>query len=372
MHVPFVDLKIQYKNIKSEIDAAMAAVLADTAFIAGKYTTAFETDFAAYLGVKHVIGCGNGTDSLEILLQAMGVGRGDEVLVPANSWISTSETVTTIGATPVFVDNHPTLYTIDVSKIEEKITPRTKAIVPVHLYGLPAEMDELMAIARRHGLKVLEDCAQSHAATYKGRKAGTFGDASSFSFYPGKNLGAYGDAGAMATNDDAIAERARMISNHGQIAKNTHAIEGRNSRLDGMQGAILKTKLPHLESWTESRRKNAALYNTHLADTGLLLPVAPDDARHVYHLYVVQVPNRDEVQAALKAEGIETGIHYPTALPLMQAYAYQNHTAKDFPVAASQMDKLLSLPMYPELTEEMIMHVCRSLRKSLAAVVAPA
>lgn len=365
MSVPFVDLKAQYLTIQNEIDSAIAKVVSETAFISGKYAKAFEDAFAAYLGVKHCIACANGTDSLEILLQAMGIGAGDEVLVPANTWISTAEAVTTMGATPVFVDNHPETYTIDVSKIEEKITPRTKAIIPVHLYGLPAEMDEIMAIAKKYHLKVMEDCAQAHAATYKGRKVGTIGDCASFSFYPGKNLGAYGDAGGMVTNDDEIAHKARTIANHGQIAKNTHAIEGRNSRMDGIQGAVLSVKLPYLESWTEARRKHAKRYNELLVDLGIQLPFEPSYSRHVYHLYVVQVPNRDEVIAKLKAEGIDTGIHYPTALPFMEAYKRFNHQPDDFPVAYKQMSQLLSLPMYAELTDAMIEHVCKSLKQVL-------
>lgn len=368
MSVPFVDLKAQYLTIQNQINDAIAKVISETAFISGKYAKAFEDEFAAYLGVKHCIACANGTDSLEILLQAMGVGAGDEVLLPANTWISTSEAVTTVGATPVFVDHHPETYTIDVNKIEEKISPRTKAIIPVHLYGLPAEMDEIMAIAKKHRLKVMEDCAQAHAATYKGRKVGTIGDCASFSFYPGKNLGAYGDAGAMVTNDDEIAHKARMIANHGQIAKNIHAIEGRNSRMDGIQGAVLSVKLPYLESWTEARRKHASRYHELLADLDIQLPIEPSYSRHVYHLYVVQVPNRDEVIARLKSQKIDTGVHYPTALPFMEAYKRFNHQPADFPVAYKQMSQLLSLPMYAELTDEMIEHVCKTLKQAVQSV----
>ncbi|MCS6988174.1 MAG: DegT/DnrJ/EryC1/StrS family aminotransferase [Chloroherpetonaceae bacterium] len=370
MTVPFVDLKAQYLTIRREIDDAIAKVISETAFISGKYAKIFEDEFAAYLGVKHCVSCANGTDSIEILLQAMGIGRGDEVLVPANTWISTAEAVTTVGATPVFVDNHPETYTIDIGKIEEKITPRTKAIIPVHLYGLPAEMDEIMAIARKHNLKVLEDCAQAHGATYKGRKAGTMGDCASFSFYPGKNLGAYGDAGGMVTNDDDIAQKARMIANHGQVAKNVHKIEGRNSRLDGIQAAVLSVKLKRLDEWTEARRRNAALYDEWLSDLDIQLPIEPTHSRHVYHLYVVQVPNRDEVIAKLKADGIETGIHYPTALPFTEAYRRFKHQPSDFPVAHRQMSRLLSLPMYAELTEEMIERVCESLKQAVQAIAA--
>lgn len=371
MSVPFVDLKAQYLTIQNQIDDAIAKVVSETAFISGKYAKAFEDEFAAYLGVKHCIACANGTDAIEILLQAMGIGAGDEVLVPANTWISTSEAVTTVGATPVFVDNHPETYTIDINKIEEKITPRTKAIIPVHLYGLPAEMDEIMAIAKKYHLKVIEDCAQAHAATYKGRKVGTIGDCASFSFYPGKNLGAYGDAGGMVTNDDDIARKARMIANHGQVAKNVHAIEGRNSRMDGIQAAVLSVKLPYLEAWTEARRKHAARYYELLTNLDIQLPVEPGYSRHVYHLYVVQVQNRSEVIEKLKADGIETGIHYPTALPFTEAYKRFNHKPSEFPVAYKQMSQLLSLPMYAELTDAMIERVCRSLKHAVQRASVP-
>ncbi len=366
MHIPFVDLKSQYLSLKQEFDEAILRVVSETAFISGKYAKAFEESFADYLDVKHCIGCANGTDALEIALKAIGVGAGDEVLVPANTWISTAEAVTTIGAKAVFVDIDQKFYNLDAAKIEEKITPRTKAIIPVHLYGLPAEMDEIMSAARKHGLKVLEDCAQAHGATYKGKRVGTFGDAATFSFYPSKNLGAFGDAGAIVTNSDEVAEKIRLIANHGQISKNRHVTEGRNSRLDGIQAAILSVKLPHLENWLEARRKHAALYNELLADSGLELPSAPDYSRHIYHLYVVQVPNRDAVQAKLAEDGIETAVHYPTALPFIEAYDYLNHQPSDFPVSHSQMNKLLSLPMYAELTDEMIEKVCRSLKNAIA------
>jgi len=364
--IKLTDLNAQYQAIRSEIDAAIAKVIADGIFIGGKYVAAFEQEFAAYSGVRHCIGCANGTDAIEIALQAMGIGPGDEVIVPARTWISTSEAVTTVGATPVFVDTDPQLYTIDVSQIEGRITPRTKAIIPVHFYGLPAEMDEVTAIAQKHGLRILEDCAQAHGATYKGRKVATFGEAATFSFYPGKNLGAYGDAGAIVTNDDALASRIRTIANHG--GKNDHSMEGRNSRLDSLQAAILSAKLKHLEDWTEARRHNAGLYRKHLAGSGLQVPIAPDYSRHVYHLFVVQVPERDRVQADLKARGIETGIHYPIALPFLKAYAHKGHRAADFPVAAREMHRILSLPMYAELTEPMIAGICGTLKESVAAV----
>lgn len=361
MHIPFVDLKLQYQNIQSQIDKGIQSVINETAFISGKYATAFEEAFAQYLGINHVIACANGTDSLEILLKAYQIGAGDEVIVPANSWISTSECVSTVGARVVFADSHPVHYTIDVSKIEEKITPQTKAIIPVHLYGCAADMDAIMQIAARHNLNVIEDCAQAHAATYKGKTIGTIGHAASFSFYPGKNLGAYGDAGGMATNDEAIATKARMIANHGRLGKHDHGVEGRNSRMDGIQAAILTAKLPYLEQWTQARMQHAQRYLSNLQHAGIRLPVIPDGFRHVFHLFVVQVPHREKVQQQLKEHGIETGIHYPIALPLLKAYAYMEHQPNDFPVAAGQMDKLLSLPMYAELTADQIDFVCEKL-----------
>ena len=365
MHIPFVDLKSQYQSLKHEFDEAILKVVAETAFISGKYARAFEEAFAEYLGVQHCIAVANGTDALEIGLKAIGVGVGDEVLVPANTFFATAEAVGNVGAKPVFVDIEPNFYNLDPSKIEEKITPRTKALIPVHLYGLPAEMDEIMALAQKHGLKVLEDCAQAHGATYKGKTVGTFGDVATFSFYPSKNLGAFGDAGAIVTNNAETAEIARLIANHGQIAKNRHSLIGRNSRLDGIQAAVLSVKLPHLDAWLEARRRNAALYNELLADSGLQLPFAPEHSRHTYHLYVVQVPNREAVQQKLSEAGIESGTHYPTALPFLEAYAHLNYQPSDFPVAHAQMDKILSLPMYAELTEEMIERVCQTLKSAI-------
>jgi dTDP-4-amino-4,6-dideoxygalactose transaminase len=366
MQVPFVDLKKQYQNLKPQIDKAIADVISETAFISGKYAQLFETEFASYLGIKHIISCANGTDSLEILLKAFGIGAGDEVIVPANSWISTSECVTTVGAKVVFVDSKPDTYTINTALIEEKITAKTKAIIPVHLYGCPADMDEVMRIANAHNLIVIEDCAQAHGALYKGKMIGTIGHASSFSFYPGKNLGAYGDAGCMATHDDEISQKVRMIANHGRLGKHDHGLEGRNSRLDGIQAAILSAKLPYLYEWTEARISHAAEYNKLLADAGIQLPVIPEQMKHVFHLYVVKVPNREKVQEYLKNKGIDTGIHYPIALPLLKAYEYMKHSAADFPVASGQMNQLLSLPMYAELTSEQITYVCDNLKAALA------
>ena len=258
MRVPFVDLKAQYMSLKAEFDAAILRVLSETAFVAGRYAAAFEREFADYLGVKHCIGVANGTDAIEIALLSVGIRSGDEVLVPANTFFATAEAVVNIGAVPVFVDIDAATYNIDPDRIEAPITPLTKAIIPVHLYGLPAEMEPIVQVARKHGLKIVEDCAQAHGATYNGQKVGTFGDAATFSFYPSKNLGAFGDGGAIVTNGDDVEALARAISNHGQLTKNKHSMIGRNSRLDGLQGAILSVKLPHLDGWIEARRSRAA------------------------------------------------------------------------------------------------------------------
>lgn len=366
MRVPFVDLKAQYLSLKDEFDAAILDVVGNTAFVAGRYAATFEAEFATYIGTTDCVAVANGTDAIEIALAALGIKAGDEVIVPANTFFATAEAVSNVGATPVFVDCEPNFYNIDTAKIEEKITSETKAIIPVHLYGLPAEMDAVMAIAKKHGLKVLEDCAQSHGADYKGQRTGTFGDIATFSFYPGKNLGAYGDAGAIVCNDADLAARCRLIANHGQPAKYQHTIVGRNSRIDGIQAAVLSLKLKRLDTWLEGRRQNAARYNELLADTGIPLPHAPEYSRHTYHLYVVRVKDREAVAAKLNEAGIDTGLHYPTALPFLEAYAHLDYQPSDFPVAYSQMGELLSLPMYAELSDDMIEYVCDGLRNALS------
>lgn len=366
MNIPFVDLKAQYAGLKDEIDAAVARVITETAFISGRYAAEFESSFAEYIGASNCVAVANGTDALEIALGALGIGPGDEVIVPANTFFATAEAVANVGAEVVFVDCEPDFYNIDVEKIEEKITPRTKAIVPVHLYGLPAEMDAIMQIARRHDLKVVEDCAQAHGAKYKGRTVGTFGDAATYSFYPGKNLGAYGDAGAIATNDTSIAERCRLIANHGQPTKYRHTITGRNSRMDGIQAAVLSVKLCYIDKWLDARRAHAHRYSALLGDTGIALPRAPDYATHTYHLYVIRVKDRDAVAAKLNEAGIDTGLHYPTALPFLEAYAIKNYQPAHFPVAHEQMTELLSLPMYAELTGQMVEYVCENLKSAIS------
>lgn len=362
MKVPFQNLYLQYTSINTEIDTAIANCINNSQFIGGDTVKQFERDFSAYTGTQHCVTCGNGTDSIEIILSALGIGVGDEVIVPAHSWISTSEAVSNVGAKPVFVDTRKDLYTIDTTKIADKITSRTKSIMPVHLYGLPAEMDEILAIAEKHNLHVVEDCAQAHGATYKGKKVGTFGVAASFSFYPGKNLGAYGDAGGITTNDTILAERCRQIANHGQIKKNVHVSEGRNSRLDTIQAAVLSVKLKHLSNWNESRRVAARKYFELLQGANVVLPVVPDYSVHVYHLFVIQVENREVVRKALTQAGIETSIHYPTMLPFLAPYGYSE---TDFQACYSYQNNILTLPMFPEITTSEIEYVCKSLLSAL-------
>jgi len=348
--IPFVDLQAQYRAIQSDIDTAIANVIGETAFIGGKYVRQFEQDFAEWLETDTFMGCANGTDSIEILLQAYGIGPGDEVIVPAHSWFSTSEAVSTVGAKPIFVDVLPHQYVINPALIEPAITSRTKAIIPVHLYGMPAPMDEIMQLAGQYNLVVIEDCAQSHGALYKGRITGTIGHAASFSFFPGKNLGAYGDAGGMLAKDEKIAQLSRMIAQHGQQGKHNHLIEGRNSRLDGLHAAILSAKLPFLHQWNVARQRIADQYRRFLADAPIELPVVPEHLKHVYHLFVIQTDRRDALMDYLKQAGIETLVHYPTALPLLPAYDQEGYTADQFPIAALQSKRILSLPIYPEMT----------------------
>ena len=290
------------------------------------------------------------------------------MITVANSFIATSEAITMTGARVVFVDINPKTYNIDVNKIEAKVTPKTKAIVPVHLYGQPADMDPIMDIARRHNLKIVEDCAQAHGAEYKGRRIGSIGDMACFSFYPGKNLGAYGDAGAMVTNSDDLAVKARMFANHGRIDKYNHEKEGVNSRLDGLQASILSVKLKHLPEWTESRRTNAYLYNNYLKDTGVIVPVEIDNVKAVYHLYVIRVKNglREKLQSHLKSSGVTTGIHYPIALPNLRAYAYLKHKESDFPEATEASNEILSLPMFPELKESDIKYISEKIDETIS------
>lgn len=359
--VPFVDLYAQYLTIKTGIDNAIAGVITDSAYIGGKTVQDFEKAYAADYGVAHCLSVANGTDAIYIALRMLGIGEGDEVITTAHSWISTSEAISQTGAKPVFVDVDE-YYIINADLIEEKITERTKAIIPVHLCGQAANMTKIMEIAKKHNLIVMEDCAQSHYAEWEGKRVGTFGVASTFSFYPGKNLGAYGDAGAILTNDEALASRMRMFANHGALKKHDHHMEGINSRLDGMQAAILSVKLPHIHKWTAARQQVAAWYNELLSSKeGIKTPAVRKGATHVFHLYMVQVENREEVMKALADKGIQTAVHYPVPLPLMKAYDYLSDDERKCPVAAYNKDRIMSLPIYPEITREQVAYVAETL-----------
>lgn len=370
MSVPFVDLHAQYLSLKDEIDAAIARTIADSSFVRGPDVEAFEEEYAALMQAKHCVSAANGTDTLYIAMHALGIKPGDEVIVPAQTWISTSETVGQHGAKAVFVDIDPVTHTIDPTQIAAKITDRTVGIIPVHLYGQPADMDPILEIAKRHSLWVLEDCAQAHLATYKGRQVGTFGDVASWSFYPGKNLGAMGDAGAATTNSDDLAYRMARFARHGGIKKGDHEIEGINSRLDGLQAAILRVKLPHLPEWTSRRRAVAKRYDTLLAGiSGIDVPVEAEGREHVYHLYVIATGDRDGLQAALQSRGVPTVINYRRALPFLPAYAHLNHQPEDFPVAHAMQGRILSLPIFAELTEQQQDQVAVAVRE-LASIPA--
>jgi dTDP-4-amino-4,6-dideoxygalactose transaminase len=356
MNIPFVDLHAQYMSIQGEIDQAIASVIRESAFIRSRFVTEFEQQFAKAVGINHCVSCANGTDAIYILMQGLGTKPGDEVITTAHSWISTSETITQAGGKVVFCDTDAETFTIDPASIESKITPRTVGIIPVHLYGQPADMDPILEIARRRGLWVIEDCAQAHMAEYKGRKVGTMGTAASFSFYPGKNLGAMGDAGALVTNDGKLAAWCELYARHG--GKGEHTIEGINSRLDGLQAAILSAKLPHLGRWTERRQRVAARYDALLsASTAVRVPQVARDRTHVYHLYVIRTENRDALQQHLHRSGVATMLNYSKALPFYPAYARLNHSPADFPNAFHNQSRILSIPIYPEMTEDMVQHV---------------
>jgi dTDP-4-amino-4,6-dideoxygalactose transaminase len=366
MPVPFVDLRLQYQQLRPEIEPAVQAIMARGAFIMGPEHHAFETAFAAYVGVAHALGVATGTDALEVALRALDLQAGDEVITVPNTFIATTEAITHAGGSIRWVEVDPHTYNMDPARLEAAITPRTKVILPVHLYGQPADMGPIMDIARRHGLKVVEDCAQAHGARYHGQRVGTFGDLACFSFYPGKNLGAYGDGGAVVTNDPALADRVGLLRNHGQREKYVHVLEGFCHRLDNLQAAVLGLKLPHLDDWNAARRRAAAAYDAQLAGLpGVVTPCVPEGFEPVFHLYVIQVPERDRVQASLKAQGIETGIHYPIPLHQQPAYAHLGHQPEDFPISAALGPRILSLPMYPEITGEQITAVVTALRQAL-------
>lgn len=367
MTVKFLDLHAQYLSIKDEVDAAMADVIARTAFINGPDVGRFETAFADFQKVAHCVGVANGTDAIEIAIEALDLPAGSEIIVPANSFISSSEAVTRAGHRVVFADAHPDTFLLDLDDVRRRLTERTKAVIVVHLYGRPMDMDAVAALAAERGLKVIEDCAQAHGAEWRGKRVGGLGDVATFSFYPGKNLGAYGDAGAITTNDADLAKRCRMIANHGRTAKYDHQFEGRNSRLDGLQAAILNAKLPHLDGWIDRRNEIAAVYMEALAGLqGLIVPTLPAEGRHAFHLFVVRTESRDDLAAFLKSRGVETGVHYPIALTKLQAYDYLGQGGED--MFANRSDRtLLSLPIGEHLTPDDAREVAALVREFVGA-----
>ena len=363
--VPFVDLRAQYDSIKDEIAEAMSNVLQSTAFILGPDVKLFEEEFAGFCQTDYAVGVDSGTSAIELTLRAYRIGTGDEVITAANTFIATALGISYTGATPVLVDVDPYTYNIDVTKIEKVITPHTKAIIPVHLYGQPADMDPILEIARKHSLIVIEDACQAHGAKYNGQKVGSLGHTATFSFYPAKNLGAYGDGGIVVTNDKQIMETIRMLRNYGEREKYYHELIGYNHRLDTLQAAILRVKLKHLDAWNNARQQHAALYNQLLKDTEVITPKVEDFAEAVWHLYVIQVENREMLRAKLAEKGISTGIHYPLPIHLQQAYQPLGYKQGDFPVSEQLASRIISLPMYAELNADKIEYVTSTIRNIL-------
>jgi dTDP-4-amino-4,6-dideoxygalactose transaminase len=351
VRVPFLDLRAQYHSIKEDIDAAIERVLESSQFVLGDEVAGFEREFAAYTGAAHAIALNSGTSALHLAFLAAGIGAGDEVITVPHTFVATVAAIRYTGARAVFVDVDPTTLTMDPAQVEGAITSRTRAIVPVHLYGQPADMDPILEIARRRNLAVIEDAAQAHGARYKGRPVGSLGDLACFSFYPGKNLGACGEGGMVVTRNHEYARTVRMLRDWGQDRKYHHVLAGYNYRMEGLQGAVLRVKLRHLEAWTEARRARARRYHDLLADTDLRLPVEASGVRHVYHVYAVRTPERDAVATALAAEGIQTGIHYPIPVHLQPAYADEAWGRGSFPHSERAADEVLSLPLFPEMTE---------------------
>jgi dTDP-4-amino-4,6-dideoxygalactose transaminase len=364
--VKFLDLQTQYQAMKQEIDEAVLGVLASSAYVLGPEVKRFEEDFARAHDVAHGIAVNSGTSALHLALIAAGVGPGDEVITVSMTFTATAAAISYTGATPVFVDVDPESFTMDPAQVEAKITPRTKAIMPVHLYGQMADMDPLLEIADRHGLTLIEDAAQAHLAEYHGRKAGSIGHIGGFSFYPGKNLGAYGEGGLVTTRDDAFAEHIRLLRDWGQQKKYHHDMLAYNYRMDGIQGAILRVKLQYLEGWTESRRRIAAMYQERLGNLGLRLSQEVPGRRHVYHIFSVFHPNRDALRAHLDAAGIQTGFHYPVPVHLQKAYAGLGHSQGEFPVTEQTAREQLSLPIYPEMPDQDVERVCEAVRAWIA------
>jgi dTDP-4-amino-4,6-dideoxygalactose transaminase len=362
--VPFLDLKAQYDSIKDEVLAAVSATLASTQFVLGKEVAAFEEEFAAYSGGKFGIGVNSGTSALHLALLAAGVKAGDEVITVSSTFVATVAAIDYIGARPVFVDVDPQTLNMDATRVEAAITERTKVIMPVHLHGQPADLDPLLDIAGRHRLLVIEDAAQAHAAEYKGRRVGSIGDLGCFSFYPGKNLGAYGEGGMVVTNNEEFAHTIRMLRDWGQERKYQHVLKGFNYRMEGVQGAILRVKLRHLDAWTEARRRHAACYNELLAGVAVQRPVEMPYAKHVYHVYAIRTPKRDQMQETLQAKGIQTGIHYPIPVHLQRAYADFGYKVGALSVTEQAASELLSLPMFAELENNQIEAVCAAVREA--------
>jgi dTDP-4-amino-4,6-dideoxygalactose transaminase len=363
--VKFVDLSAQHKPLEAELKEAFNRVLTNCSFVLGPEVDKFEKAFAAFLGVEHCVAVTNGTVALQLVLQGLGVGAEDEVITVTHTFIATAESISATGARPVFVDIDPVSYTMDPAKLEAAITPRTKAIIPVHLYGQPADIDALNAIAGKHKLSVIEDSCQAHGSYYKGRRAGSLGTAGCFSFYPSKNLGACGEGGAVTTNDAGLAQKVRMLRDHGSVKKYEHDFPGFNLRLEGVQGGVLAVKLPHLDDWNNNRRVLAARYNELFTGSNVVTPKEMPYARHVYHLYVVLVEDREALKQALAEQGIETGLHYPIPLHLQKAYGHLGYKKGDFPVSEHVASHLLSLPMYAELPIEHVEHVAKTIREVL-------
>jgi dTDP-4-amino-4,6-dideoxygalactose transaminase len=361
-NVPFIDLKAQYNKIADEIDDAIKGVVSQTGFILGPEVKQLEAEFAAYCDVEHAVGVSSGTAALELALHAFGVGPGDEVITAANTFIATAFAITYTGATPVLVDIDPDTYTMDITKFEAAITPKTKAVIPVHLYGQPADMDPLLEIATHHNLIIMEDACQAHGARYKGKRVGSLGHAAAFSFYPAKNLGAFGDAGIVVTNDESIAQTIRTLRDVGQKEKYHHTLKGYNHRLDALQAEVLRVKLKYLDEWNADRRAIAHQYNQHFINSGVIPPLNADYAEHVYHLYVIRVPNRDELREHLTEQKIFTGIHYPIPIHFQPAYKDLEYKFGDFPITEVYADQIISLPMYPELPREWIGYVADTIK----------
>ena len=360
--VPLVDLGAQHRSIQSEIDAAIQEVIRNTAFIGGTHVQALEEAFAAYCNLPHGVGASSGTTALHLVFAALSLGPGDEVITVPNTFIATAEAITQTGARPVFVDVDPDTLNMDPARLEAAVTPRTRAIVPVHLYGQMADMDPIAEVARAHDLSIVEDAAQAHGAEYKGKRAGHFGVAATFSFYPGKILGAYGDAGMVVTSDPDLAQRMKMLANHGRLDKYRHQMPAYNYRLDGIQAAILSAKLQHLEDWVKLRRGKAELYGSLLEGGDARAPIEKESNRHVFTYYVIRTEKRDAVQGALQEAGVDTVIHYPVPLHLQPAYEDLGYTEGDFPVAEENAEKILSLPLYPELEDEKIRRIAETVR----------